>query len=326
MGYMSNFAKQMSKAAKEDERSNEELAIEIQQGNANLIEILFYKNFGLIYRIIQPYMQHYSEDDLFQEAFLGLYDAIFKFDPGRGSFVTIFPTYILNRLRNYDREWKGLPHHVHSDVNAYRRTFAILMKEIGRKPTISEMSKHLGWSEKKTEEVCLLTFDLVSLDSLVPGEEDLYYGGLVEDTRQSDMINNVLSDKFAEELWKKIESIIDKAGRDILFLNVECGYSLKHIANRQNMSIEAVKIIQNEAITKLRKNREFRQFLEKSDSLFCGSYLYGDSFTSFKNLQGSRIEESIIRKDKMERDHKGRIEVIEANHNLTNHRISRLHK
>ena len=72
--------------------SNEELVKLIKEGqdpDGKYMMDLWKQNKGLIWRTVKPYANYESEEDLMQEAFIGLSKAVGLFDPNMGaSFIT----------------------------------------------------------------------------------------------------------------------------------------------------------------------------------------------------------------------------------------------
>lgn len=327
--YTAQSYKIMQEAAKQDQRTNEQLVEEIRKGSTELIEILFFKNIGVVRKYIEPYLIYYDENDLLQESFLAINDAIWKFDPDRGKFTTCFPWYVTSRIQRYSSKWKSIPSHTNSDINLYNRTFNEMEQEFGRKPRIWEIADRLCWTMDKAEQVALLTFDVKSIDAMVPGTEDsISLGETIEDTKQADMLDRVISDRFMEEVWEQIGTIVSAIEKEVLFLRFDAKMSFGQIAKEKNTNKITIHSIFNTALTKIRKNAEFRKFVMKSESLFEGSFLYQDSFSSFKNFGNSRIEECVVRREREITKHNQVMKVIDANYDLYHARTigSRLHK
>ena len=73
--------------------TNEELVEQIQQGinvQKNLA-ILYEQNKGFIYKVVLPFMKYAEADDLLQEGYLGLHEAVYTYKPGDSKFITYLP-------------------------------------------------------------------------------------------------------------------------------------------------------------------------------------------------------------------------------------------
>lgn len=118
-------------------------------------------------------------DDLVQVAYIGLLNAIERFDPGHGKKFTTFaaPT-ILGELKRYFRD-KGWMVHVPRDLQeralAVSRRADELSAELGRSPTVDELAAAMGCTIEQAVEAieAAENYQLTSLDAPVaPDEED----------------------------------------------------------------------------------------------------------------------------------------------------------
>jgi len=116
-------------------------------------------------------------EDLNQVALIGLLKAVDRFDPDRGVELTTFATAtILGELKRHLRDrgwWVRPPRRVHDLYIAAQQGIDELTQDLGRSPTVEEISKHIGASPEAVLEA-LDAGGLRSstpLDSLVsPGE------------------------------------------------------------------------------------------------------------------------------------------------------------
>jgi RNA polymerase sigma-B factor len=104
---------------------------------------------GLAYSLAARFGQRGEElEDLNQVALIGLLKAIDRFDPERGTELTTFATAtILGELKRHlrDRGWSvRLPRRVHDLHLRAHRAIDELTQELGRSPTMTEISSRLG--------------------------------------------------------------------------------------------------------------------------------------------------------------------------------------
>jgi RNA polymerase sigma factor (sigma-70 family) len=95
-----------------------------------------------------------EEEDLFQVAALGLFDAVEKFDPGQG---TPFPAYarwrITGAIRDYLREVDPVPTRTRRAVSKLEKAIGELGATLDRDPTPAEAAEHLGWTLERVHEI-----------------------------------------------------------------------------------------------------------------------------------------------------------------------------
>src|ERR1700730_3118736 len=106
---------------------------------------------GLAYSLAARFGQRGEElDDLNQVALIGLLKAIERFDPDRGTELTTFATAtIMGELKRHlrDRGWSvRLPRRVHDLHLRSQQAIDELAQELGRSPTMIEISRRVGES------------------------------------------------------------------------------------------------------------------------------------------------------------------------------------
>jgi RNA polymerase sigma-B factor len=176
-------------------------------------------------------------EDLTQVAYVGLLNAIDRFDPQRGTAFSSFavPT-ILGELRRHFRDRCGA---VHVPRTGHERAVSLkhrgegLAKELGRSPTLAEIAESLGWTLEQALEArgAAAAYEATSLDAPVrsrPGddapavvetigsEDDGYAGAEARATIAAlwrtlgERDQRVLRMRFAEDLLQR--DIADRLG------------------------------------------------------------------------------------------------------------------
>ncbi|PYG85881.1 RNA polymerase sporulation-specific sigma factor [Ruminiclostridium sufflavum DSM 19573] len=126
---------------------------EAKAGNRQAQATLVEKNVGLIWSIVKRFQNRgYEIDDLFQIGSIGLIKAINKFD---SSFNVKFSTYavpmIIGEIKRFIRD-DGIIKVSRSlkEISSKARiTKEIMCKELGREPTINEISSKIGVSPEE---------------------------------------------------------------------------------------------------------------------------------------------------------------------------------
>jgi len=129
------------------EKETLELIQEAKKGNNEAQSALVEKNLGLVWSIVRRFQNRgYETEDIFQIGCIGLIKAINKFDC---SFDVKFSTYavpmIIGEIKRFIRD-DGIikvSRSLKELSNKARVTKEIMTKELGREPTISEISSRL---------------------------------------------------------------------------------------------------------------------------------------------------------------------------------------
>ncbi|GMH73600.1 hypothetical protein TrLO_g5724 [Triparma laevis f. longispina] len=127
-------------------------------------------NMRLVISIARRYSQFgVSQSDLVQEGSLGLMRATEKYDPTKGFKFSTYSSWWIQQAVflaiAYQSRTIRLPVHVHNLLNKTRKTKAALLIELGRTPTVSEISERLGITEDRLRKVMSSTKSTVSLEA-----------------------------------------------------------------------------------------------------------------------------------------------------------------
>jgi RNA polymerase primary sigma factor len=110
-----------------------------------------------------------------------------------------------------------LPVHVAEQVRRLMRSRRALTQKLNRDPTVPELAKDSGFTEKRVQELLDLVEDPVSLETPVgDGESNSNYGDLIEDTK---------SEQPDETTAKRLRSV--ELSRALMRLNPRMRYVLE---------------------------------------------------------------------------------------------------
>ncbi len=213
---------------------------------------LFYPLASNLARRYQGYGEPFG--DLVQVASIGLLKAIDRFDPERGvRFSTYATPTILGELKRYfrDKGWSvRVPRRLQENALLLRDLVSDLSQELGRSPTVSEISERCGLSDEEVVEAMetLNAYTGSSLDS--PPDED--------ETAKATPAELVSDDHDTLDLvegWADLEPhlrSLPERERRILYLRFFKGWTQSRIAEDLDISQMHVSRLLSHTLVELR--------------------------------------------------------------------------
>ncbi|HEY2831040.1 MAG TPA: SigB/SigF/SigG family RNA polymerase sigma factor [Sporichthyaceae bacterium] len=140
--------------------------------------------------------------DLVQVGYLGLVQAIRRFDPDRGSdFISFARPTVQGEIRRYFRDkrrWIRLPRKLQDTKLALRQATEELTHQLGRGPTVAELAAHLKVDEELVLEVMTVddAYSPHSLDAAL-GENESDPGTLADTLGALDTQMDVVVDRMS---------------------------------------------------------------------------------------------------------------------------------
>ena len=229
---------------------NESLLADLKNGDILARDKLCQENMGLVYNIVKRFGDAKAEsEDLMQTGTIGLLKAIDNFDPSFGvKFSTYAVPMIIGEIRRFLRD-DGIikvSRSLKSIAYAGYRAREELSQELGREPTIFEISEKCGIShiEIATAFEATATPDSINRKAYEDSDEEI--ADLVASTRDEERIINKIT----------IKNILDKLSkreREILILRYFRGKTQAEIAPIVGVSQVQVSRIEKKVIERIRK-------------------------------------------------------------------------
>lgn len=253
--------------------TNEELVILIRNAvsPAELMLQLWKQNYGLIYKIANRYKSLDDIEDLLQEGFLGLYEAVRHYNPDIGGpFVNYAALWIRQTIGRYVKSdgTVRIPEHAGNQVRAYKRMISQWESEFGRKPTEWEICRYLDVTPEMVRQIEKdgQMGQIQSLDVPIGEEEDSSMYDLVPSTSdlENDVAERVQQEQLRDEVWKAVDSL-PKEQSAVIRMRYQHGCTLKEAGKALGINVSQAKTIESKAFRELRKpsrSRRLRLFLE----------------------------------------------------------------
>ena len=196
---------------------NEQLVIRIQSGDneaENMLQ-LWKQNKGFIAMIARRYSAGAEMEDLEQEGYIGLCEAVQHYDPGRGmSFISYAAFWIKRRMRICadNSRTVRLSFNAGDEVRQYQKIMREYRQECGCDPSDRELCGFLYVSREKLDQIrkAAQMGNIRSLDEPVQGlEGDINIGDTVPsgEDMEEDTIREIDKERMKRELWLAVDQL-----------------------------------------------------------------------------------------------------------------------
>lgn len=184
-----------------------ELANRIAKGDQAAKKSLATANLRLVAAIAKKYLNRgLSFLDLMQEGSIGLFRAVEKYDCKKGFKFSTYATWwirqaITRAIADQSRTIR-IPVHMVETINKLTHTQRRLVQELGREPTLKELSAELDLDIKKVRYIKKISQDIVSLEAPVGSEEDSRLQDFIRDEHAltpSDLANQQLINEWIKK-------------------------------------------------------------------------------------------------------------------------------
>ncbi len=283
---------------------NEQLVKLMQMGidTKSNMEALYMQNKGMITRICRQYTDIEPLEDLQQTAYIGLAEAVRRYDSGKGyKFTTYAGHWIKQAIRQYLTE-AGLvriPPSMKALIFRYKRFLSAYEADhAGLLPKDEDIRRKLHITGKQLANIKKYAFSdrIESLDR--PLNEEAGENTMLDYIESpEDMTESIINDIYRQEMRGDVQEAMNIAlteqEQDTIKAYFWHGATLERIARQKNVTIERVRQQLAKAERKLSRGKAGKLMIEYAR--IEGMRYYG-GFSFFKN-HGSIIEYEIARRE-----------------------------
>lgn len=280
--------------------SNEQLVLRIKAGENvadNMLQ-LWQQNKRLISSIAKRYKGMEEREDLEQQGYFGLCNAVNAYDSDGGTSFSTYAVFWIRQsmLRYIDECGKVVkfPTNVKTKMRQYKKMIAEIHKELGRNPTDEEAMYYLTVSYKKLQELKkdIIIDNMTSLDVPVGEEGNNTLCELVEcpEVPEEDILDELQAEQLKKIIWELVDGLPGKCPQ-ALKARYQEQLTFKETAKQLGITIEAARQWQNKGLKELRKPSRSRMLLPfVYDDYIYNQALHGNGVGNFNRTWTSSTE------------------------------------
>ncbi|MCB1691447.1 MAG: RNA polymerase sigma factor RpoD [Pseudomonadales bacterium] len=210
--------------------------------------------------------------DLIQEGNIGLMKAVDKFEYRRGFKFSTYATWwirqaITRSISDLARTIR-VPVHMMETVNKLNRLTRQLIQELGRPPTIEELSEKMDLPEDKVLKALDVAKQPISLETPVGDDDDSTMWNLVSDTSVESPMDHATDEGLKETTTNVLTALTDREAKVLRMrfgIDMNTDHTLEEVGRQFSVTRERIRQIEAKALRKLRhpaRSEQLRSFID----------------------------------------------------------------
>lgn len=283
---------------------NEQLVARIQGGDneaENMLQ-LWKQNKGFIATIARRYSAGAEMEDLEQEGYIALCEAVQHYDPERGmSFIGYAAFWIKRRMRICadNSRTVRLSFNAGDEVRQYQKIMREYQQEFGCDPSDRELCGFLYVSREKLDQIrkAAQMGNIRSLDEPVRGMEgDISIGDTVPsgEDMEEDTIRGIDKERMKRELWLAVDQLPGNLPAAVR-LRYEDGLTLEKTGRTLGVNRERARQLERKALRMLRLPRRCEKFRAYHEEYLSAAPIHHVGVSRFQTTWMSEVEIEALR-------------------------------
>lgn len=288
----------------QNDRTNECIIAAVQAGDdeaENMLE-LWQQNKGFIAMMARRYSAGAEMEDLEQEGYIALCEAVQHYDPGRGmSFISYAAFWIKRRMRICadNSRTVRLSFNAGDEVRQYQKIMREYRQEYGCDPSDWELCGFLYVSREKLDRIrkAAQMGNIRSLDEPVQGMDgDISLGDTVASGEDAveDAIREIDKEQMKRELWLAVDQLPGNLPAAVR-LRHENGLTLEKTGQALGVNREMARQLESKAMRILRQPHRCRTFRAYFEEYLSAAPVHHVGVRRFNETWESEVEREALR-------------------------------
>ena len=284
--------------------NNEQLVSRIVAGDneaENMLQ-LWRQNKGFIATIARRYSAGAEMEDLEQEGYIALCEAVQHYDSDRGmSFISYAAFWIKRRMRICadNSRTVRLSFNAGDEVRQYQKIMREYRQEYGCDPSDRELCGFLYVSREKLDQIrkAAQMGNIRSLDEPVQGMDgDISIGDTVAsgEDMEEDTIREIDKERIKRELWLAVDHLPGKQP-EVIRAIYQDGLTRKKAGERAGVSMHKARDIEYKAMRILRQPHRCKKFRAYFEEYLSAAPIHHVGVSSFQTTWTSEVEREALR-------------------------------
>lgn len=284
--------------------TNEQLVASIRAGDKeaeNMLK-LWKRNRGFIGKIALRFTGYAELEDLKQEGYIALYEAVRHYDEGKGvPFINYAAFWIKQGMQRYIENYGGvvrIPSGAQQIIKKYKKIVSEYWKYYGKGPTDREIRACLGVSAGKLEDIkeSARMGCIQSLNEPLGEEEDYTIVDVVAsgEEMEEDAIKRLDKEAMSRQLWKVVDEL-EEGQQSVIRCRYREELTLKEAGAVLGVDMNKIRDMQNKALAYLRRPEQCQKFRGYYEEYLQAHSFHHVGVESFQRTWTSEVEREALK-------------------------------